>query len=177
MYPPEHWNSECSIKLFYYISCQSAIIPIPGFQFQCPDTLLPLRSMYPCSYMCIHYTYPFSPQESPLPVAPHMFPTWPAKSEMSRKPKRDKSPTPPEGGAFLINKVRETVIELHTKKETVLQDCALPPVNSKTRHCSSTGLYIASTAAACVPKVYWKPLNYKYLHIPDTQLESQRCPL
>ena len=66
-----------------------------------------------CTYMYVS-TCPFSPQESPLPAAPHMFPTWPAKSEMSRKPKRDKSPTPPEGGAFLINKVRGTLrVDIH----------------------------------------------------------------
>lgn len=32
-----------------------------------------------------------------------MFPTWPAKSEMSKKPTRERSPTAPEGGAFLLN--------------------------------------------------------------------------
>jgi cell division cycle 2-like protein len=42
-------------------------------------------------------------QESPLPVDPNMFPTWPAKSEMIKKSVRPKSPTAPEGGAFLLN--------------------------------------------------------------------------
>lgn len=37
--------------------------------------------------------------ESPLPVDPAMFPTWPAKSEMNADPKKKhKSPTPPSGG-------------------------------------------------------------------------------
>eukprot|EP00731_Ephydatia_muelleri_P015350 Em0008g1070a len=42
-------------------------------------------------------------KESPLPIDPSMFPTWPAKSEMSKKPTRERSPTAPEGGAFLLN--------------------------------------------------------------------------
>ena len=33
-----------------------------------------------------------------------MFPTWPAKSEMVKRP-RERSPTAPEGGAFLLNQV------------------------------------------------------------------------
>ena len=38
--------------------------------------------------------------ETPLPIDPSMFPTWPAKSEMNAKPnkKKQKSPTPPSGG-------------------------------------------------------------------------------
>ncbi|XP_031564784.1 cyclin-dependent kinase 11B-like [Actinia tenebrosa] len=39
--------------------------------------------------------------ESPLPVDPDMFPTWPAKSEMMQRPRRkdyQHSPKPPEGG-------------------------------------------------------------------------------
>ena len=33
-----------------------------------------------------------------------MFPTWPAKSEMAKKPaERKRSPTAPEGGAFLLS--------------------------------------------------------------------------
>uniref|UniRef100_A0A1X7TN95 cyclin-dependent kinase n=1 Tax=Amphimedon queenslandica TaxID=400682 RepID=A0A1X7TN95_AMPQE len=42
-------------------------------------------------------------EESPLPVDPSMFPTWPAKSEMTKKSVRPKSPTAPEGGAFFFN--------------------------------------------------------------------------
>jgi len=40
--------------------------------------------------------------EAPLPVDPSMFPTWPAKSEMMANPakKKQKSPTPPEGGGM-----------------------------------------------------------------------------
>ena len=43
-------------------------------------------------------------QETPLPVDPSMFPTWPAKSEMAALKKdkaKEKSPSAPEGGAFL----------------------------------------------------------------------------
>lgn len=36
-------------------------------------------------------------RESPLPIEPSMFPTWPAKSEQQRV-KRGTSPRPPEGG-------------------------------------------------------------------------------
>lgn len=48
-------------------------------------------------------------QETPLPVDPSMFPTWPAKSEMAALKKdkaKEKSPSAPEGGAFL-NQVKE----------------------------------------------------------------------
>lgn len=41
--------------------------------------------------------------ESPLPVDPSMFPTWPAKSEMAKRPKKkdvEHSPQAPEGGAM-----------------------------------------------------------------------------
>lgn len=41
--------------------------------------------------------------ESPQPVDPSMFPTWPAKSEMAKRPKRkdiEHSPQAPEGGAM-----------------------------------------------------------------------------
>lgn len=41
-------------------------------------------------------------QESPLPVDPTMFPSWPAKSELVKGPKRknyEHSPRAPEGGA------------------------------------------------------------------------------
>ena len=44
----------------------------------------------------------YDTQESPLPVDPSMFPTWPAKSEMVKKSARHRSPTAPEGGAFLL---------------------------------------------------------------------------
>nr|XP_042125209.1 cyclin-dependent kinase 11B-like [Peromyscus maniculatus bairdii] len=37
-------------------------------------------------------------RETPLPIDPSMFPTWPAKSEQQRVKKRDTSPRPPEGG-------------------------------------------------------------------------------
>lgn len=36
-------------------------------------------------------------RETPLPIDPSMFPTWPAKSEQQRV-KRGTSPRPPEGG-------------------------------------------------------------------------------
>jgi len=40
-------------------------------------------------------------QESPQPVDPSMFPTWPAKSELKhRAVKKNASPKPPEGGQF-----------------------------------------------------------------------------
>ena len=45
-----------------------------------------------------------SSQETPLPVDPSMFPTWPAKSELAAMKKdntKEKSPSAPEGGAFL----------------------------------------------------------------------------
>ncbi|KAL9971255.1 hypothetical protein ACROYT_G023761 [Oculina patagonica] len=41
--------------------------------------------------------------ESPQPVEPSMFPTWPAKSEMAKRPKKkdvEHSPQAPEGGAM-----------------------------------------------------------------------------
>ena len=39
----------------------------------------------------------------PRPVPPEMFPTWPTKGEITKnKRKREKSPTPPEGGAFVL---------------------------------------------------------------------------
>lgn len=41
--------------------------------------------------------------ESPLPVEPSMFPTWPAKSEMMKRPKKkdiEHSPQAPQGGAM-----------------------------------------------------------------------------
>ena len=33
-----------------------------------------------------------------MPIPPSMFPTWPAKSEMLKGKKREKSPKPPSGG-------------------------------------------------------------------------------
>jgi len=41
--------------------------------------------------------------ESPLPVDPSMFPTWPAKSEMSRSRSHGNSPKPPSGGKAYAN--------------------------------------------------------------------------
>jgi cell division cycle 2-like protein len=38
-------------------------------------------------------------KETPLPVDPSMFPTWPAKSENVRKGNRERSPSAPVGGA------------------------------------------------------------------------------
>ena len=38
-------------------------------------------------------------KETPLPVAPSMFPTWPAKSERMKNPKALKSPSAPKGGS------------------------------------------------------------------------------
>lgn len=38
-------------------------------------------------------------RETPLPIEPSMFPTWPAKSEQQRV-KRGTSPRAPEGGQF-----------------------------------------------------------------------------
>ena len=44
-------------------------------------------------------------QDMPRPVPPEMFPTWPTKSEIAKnKSKREKSPTPPEGGAAFVLK-------------------------------------------------------------------------
>jgi len=47
-------------------------------------------------------------QESPFPVKPDMFPTWPAKSEMMKRPKKrdyEHSPKPPEGGEMFAKLV------------------------------------------------------------------------
>lgn len=44
-------------------------------------------------------------RESPLPIDPSMFPTWPAKSEQQRV-KRGTSPRPPEGGLAYSHLVR-----------------------------------------------------------------------
>ena len=40
-----------------------------------------------------------------MAVPPSMFPTWPAKSEMTKSKKREKSPKAPEGGLnkFLVS--------------------------------------------------------------------------
>jgi cell division cycle 2-like protein len=46
-------------------------------------------------------------EESPLPVDPSMFPTWPAKSEKIRRKSREKSPTPPIGGNYLLTQAEE----------------------------------------------------------------------
>ena len=56
-------------------------------------------------------------QETPLPVDPSMFPTWPAKSEMAALKKdkaKEKSPSAPEGGAFLNQVKVEFQIFLQT---------------------------------------------------------------
>lgn len=37
-------------------------------------------------------------QETPLPIDPGMFPTWPAKSEMGHRKAAAASPKPPPGG-------------------------------------------------------------------------------
>ena len=58
-------------------------------------------SRYSCN---VHPSLHKRTQETPLPVDPSMFPTWPAKSEMAAMKKdktKEKSPKPPEGGAFL----------------------------------------------------------------------------
>lgn len=44
--------------------------------------------------------------ETPLPIEPSMFPTWPAKSEQQRV-KRGTSPRPPEGGLGYSQLVRD----------------------------------------------------------------------
>lgn len=44
-------------------------------------------------------------RETPLPIDPAMFPTWPAKSEQQRV-KRGTSPRPPEGGLGYSHLVR-----------------------------------------------------------------------
>lgn len=44
-------------------------------------------------------------KETPLPIEPSMFPTWPAKSEQQRV-KRGTSPRPPEGGLGYSQLVR-----------------------------------------------------------------------
>ena len=41
--------------------------------------------------------------EAPLPVDPSMFPTWPAKSEMSRTRSHGNSPKAPSGGKAYAN--------------------------------------------------------------------------
>ena len=55
--------------------------------------------------ICCHGHHAVPPQESPLPVDPSMFPTWPAKSEKVRRKSREKSPTPPIGGNYLLTQV------------------------------------------------------------------------
>ena len=55
-----------------------------------------------------HYHIHLLLQETPLPVDPSMFPTWPAKSELATLKKdkvKEKSPSAPEGGAFHQNQV------------------------------------------------------------------------
>lgn len=50
-------------------------------------------------------------RESPLPIEPSMFPTWPAKSEQQRV-KRGTSPRPPEGGLGYSQLVGDTTVIL-----------------------------------------------------------------
>lgn len=57
--------------------------------------LIVSKSVHPNDYYC-------ATQESPLPVDPSMFPSWPAKSELVKRPRRknyEHSPKAPEGGA------------------------------------------------------------------------------
>uniref|UniRef100_A0A674MCN1 cyclin-dependent kinase n=1 Tax=Takifugu rubripes TaxID=31033 RepID=A0A674MCN1_TAKRU len=58
-------------------------------------------------------------RESPLPIDPSMFPTWPAKSEQQRV-KRGTSPRPPEGGLGYSqlgdDDIKETGFHLTTSK-------------------------------------------------------------
>ena len=57
-------------------------------------------------------------QESPSPVDPSMFPTWPAKSEMMKRPKKkdvEHSPQAPEGGAMFAKLVSGVEIFLNSK--------------------------------------------------------------
>lgn len=48
-------------------------------------------------------------RETPLPIDPSVFPTWPAKSEQQRV-KRGTSPRPPEGGLGYTQLVSLTII-------------------------------------------------------------------
>lgn len=48
-------------------------------------------------------------RETPLPIDPSMFPTWPAKSEQQRV-KRGTSPRPPEGGLGYSQLVRGALL-------------------------------------------------------------------
>lgn len=50
-------------------------------------------------------------RETPLPIEPAMFPTWPAKSEQQRV-KRGTSPRPPEGGLGYSQLVGDTITKL-----------------------------------------------------------------
>lgn len=50
-------------------------------------------------------------RETPLPIEPSMFPTWPAKSEQQRV-KRGTSPRPPEGGLGYSQLVGDTTVQL-----------------------------------------------------------------
>lgn len=44
-------------------------------------------------------------EESPKPILPSMFPTWPAKSEQGLKRKKSHSPKPPSGGKVFANQL------------------------------------------------------------------------
>lgn len=57
-------------------------------------------------------------RESPLPIDPSMFPTWPAKSEQQRV-KRGTSPRPPEGGlgySQLVSSLQSTFSVTYTQQ-------------------------------------------------------------
>ena len=47
-------------------------------------------------------------------MPPSMFPTWPAKSEITRSKRREKSPKPPEGGinTFLVSLALKEAVSL-----------------------------------------------------------------
>lgn len=58
-------------------------------------------------------------RETPLPIDPSMFPTWPAKSEQQRV-KRGTSPRPPEGGLGYSQLVSTAAdIDLESQKGTL----------------------------------------------------------
>ncbi|MBN3326172.1 CD11B kinase, partial [Atractosteus spatula] len=72
------------------ISCSSLLKGINlscGFLTYCPSKRITAEEALKHEYF----------RETPLPIEPSMFPTWPAKSEQQRV-KRGTSPRPPEGG-------------------------------------------------------------------------------
>lgn len=75
-------------------------------------------------------------RESPLPIDPSMFPTWPAKSEQQRV-KRGTSPRPPEGGlgySQLVSSLNSTFPITHMQQVFLLfvkilqKDSTISPV-------------------------------------------------